>query len=52
MVDLNTLIPPNSGVYLFQAVKINSRGEIIATGLPAGCSESFACGRVYLLVPN
>ena len=51
MVDLNTLIPANSGVYLFQAVKINSRGEIIATGLPAGCSESFVCGRQYLLVP-
>ena len=52
MVDLNTLIPANSGVYLFEAEKINSRGEIVARGLPPGCSVSLACGREYLLVPN
>jgi probable HAF family extracellular repeat protein len=52
MVDLNTLIPANSGVYLYEGNKINSRGEIVSRGLPAGCSDSNACGRVYLLVPS
>jgi probable HAF family extracellular repeat protein len=51
MIDLNTLIPPNSGVLLNEADNINERGEIVASGLPPGCDDRFVCGRVYLLVP-
>jgi hypothetical protein len=29
MTDLNTLIPPGSGLFLFYAGDINSRGEIV-----------------------
>jgi hypothetical protein len=32
VVDLNTLIPPNSGVQLRNATMINDRGEIAAVG--------------------
>src|ERR1019366_9289103 len=31
-VDLNTLIPPNSGIQLTEAVQINNRGEIAVEG--------------------
>jgi hypothetical protein len=31
MVDLNTLIPPGSGVLLNEGVFINERGEIVAS---------------------
>ncbi len=51
MVDLNALIPEDSGVTLYEADSINERGEIIASGLPAGCDDRFACGRVFLLIP-
>jgi hypothetical protein len=33
IVDLNTLIPPGSGVQLFYANHINERGEITVVGL-------------------
>jgi probable HAF family extracellular repeat protein len=33
MVDLNTLIPANSGIYLFIATNINDRGEIAGSGV-------------------
>ena len=36
MVDLNTLIPPNSGLTLVQAFSINDRGEIAGIGVPPG----------------
>jgi hypothetical protein len=46
MVDLNTMIPPNSGVQLKNAVYINDRGEIAAVGgLPDGTH------RPVLLIP-
>ena len=51
MVDLNTLIPQESGAVLYEADNINERGEIIASGLPAGCDDRFVCGRVFLLIP-
>jgi len=51
MVDLNTLIPANLGVTLYEADNINERGEIVASGLPAGCDERLACGRIFLLIP-
>ena len=47
MIDLNTLIPPNSGIYLDEATNINDRGEIAGDGflLPDGN------GRAFLLIP-
>ncbi len=51
MVDLNTLIPASSGVFLNEADNVNERGEIVASGLPAGCDDRFACGRIFLLIP-
>src|SRR5260370_35402155 len=51
MVDLNTLIPTNSNVFLYEADNISERGEIVASGLPAGCDDRFACGRIFLLIP-
>jgi probable HAF family extracellular repeat protein len=51
MVDLNPLIPEDSGAPLYEASNINERGEIVAGGLPAGCSDPSSCGHVYLLIP-
>jgi probable HAF family extracellular repeat protein len=51
MVDLNTLIPADSGAPLYEASNINDRGEIVAGGLPAGCNDPSSCGHVYLLIP-
>jgi probable HAF family extracellular repeat protein len=51
MVDLNTLIPADSGAPLYEASNINERGEIVAGGLPAGCNNPSSCGHVYLLIP-
>jgi probable HAF family extracellular repeat protein len=51
MVDLDTLISQDSGATLYEADNINERGEIVASGLPAGCNDRFACGHVYLLIP-
>ena len=42
LVDLNTLIPPNSPLYLDYAYTINNRGEIAGNGLDAaGISHAF-----------
>jgi probable HAF family extracellular repeat protein len=51
MVDLNTLIAPNSGLELVEADNINDRGEIVGLGLPAGCDDLDSCGHVFLLIP-
>jgi probable HAF family extracellular repeat protein len=51
MVDLNTLIPENSGAPLYEASNINERGEIVAGGLPVGCGDPSSCGHAYLLIP-
>jgi hypothetical protein len=46
MIDLNTLIPANSGVLLGDACCINDRGEIAGVGfLPNGDTPAF------LLIP-
>src|SRR5215471_18214112 len=37
MVDLNTLIPPDSSLQLAAVEEINDRGEILGDGVPAGC---------------
>ena len=53
MIDLNTVIPPGSGLQLTNALNINDRGEILAKSIPAGVTpiddEDF--GHVVLLVP-
>lgn len=53
MLDLNTLIPPGSGLQLTNAVNINDRGEILAKSVPPGVTpiddEDF--GHIVLLVP-
>jgi probable HAF family extracellular repeat protein len=51
MVDLNTLVVASSGAVLYEADNINERGEIVASGLPAGCSDRFACGHIFQLTP-
>jgi probable HAF family extracellular repeat protein len=54
LVDLNSLIPPNSSLELTNAWDINDRGEIAGIGVPAGCQPDDAetCGHAYLLVPD
>jgi len=51
MLDLNTLIPPNSGVQLLEAININDRGEILAISVPLGAIPNTDLGRLDLLVP-
>jgi probable HAF family extracellular repeat protein len=46
MVDLNTLIPPNSPLYLLYAYTINERGEIAVNGIDGSGIEQAA-----LLIP-
>jgi probable HAF family extracellular repeat protein len=42
MIDLNTLIPPGSGIQLTHSVSINDRGEISGDGvLPSGNHHAF-----------
>jgi probable HAF family extracellular repeat protein len=42
MIDLNTLIPPGSGIQLTHSVSINDRGEISGDGvLPTGHHRAF-----------
>jgi len=50
MVDLNSLIPANSGLELVDADNINERGEIVGVGVPARCFPDF-CGHLFLLIP-
>ena len=49
IIDLNTRIPANSALYLFQALAINDRGEIGGLGvLPNGDTHAFVlipCGQ-------
>jgi probable HAF family extracellular repeat protein len=47
MIDLNAVIPPNSGIYLYEATSINDRGEIGGDGFlfPNGGN------RAFLLIP-
>jgi probable HAF family extracellular repeat protein len=53
MVDLNSLIPPNSPLQLTFAVAINDRGMISGFGVPAGCDPANVevCGHAYVLIP-
>ena len=53
MIDLNTLIPPNSGLQLTHAVWINDRGEIVAHTVPLGVPpiDDEILGHTVLLIP-
>jgi probable HAF family extracellular repeat protein len=51
MVDLNTLIPPNSNLQLIETLAINDRGVIAGDGLPPGCPYDGQCGHAYVLIP-
>ncbi|MFZ0796566.1 MAG: hypothetical protein WCA13_12180 [Terriglobales bacterium] len=53
MIDLNTFVPPSSGVQLIEAYAINERGEIGGDGNPPGCvnPNDAACGHAFLLIP-
>jgi len=53
MVDLNTLIPPNSGFQLIEVTAISDQGEIAGDAVPSGCANpnDAACGHACLLVP-
>ena len=51
MVDLNTLIPPNSSLELEEGGNINDRGEIAGRGVPPGCDDVDACGHAFILIP-
>ena len=47
MTDLNTLIPPNSPLYLMHGCGINSRGQIVGFALQISTGELHA----YLATP-
>lgn len=53
MLDLNTLIPPGSGLELLSATNINARGEILVKTAPPGTPPMFDedIGHVALLIP-
>lgn len=53
MLDLNTLVPPGSGVQLTNAIDINDRGEILVQSDPLGVTPigEEDLGHLVLLVP-
>ncbi len=52
ILDLNTLIAPDSGWQLTRAFNINDRGEILVEALPAGVTPQFEePGHIVLLIP-
>ncbi|MGO9084011.1 MAG: hypothetical protein ACLQBK_02200 [Candidatus Sulfotelmatobacter sp.] len=53
MIDLNTFVPPSSGVQLIEAYALNERGEIGGDGNPPGCvnPNDADCGHAVLLIP-
>jgi probable HAF family extracellular repeat protein len=53
MLDLNKLIPPDSGWVLTNAININDRGEILAKAAPVGFTpnDDADLGHLALLVP-
>jgi probable HAF family extracellular repeat protein len=54
MVDLNTLIPPDSTLRLVYAMAINEAGEIGGLGVPPGVSPADAevLGHAFILIPQ
>jgi probable HAF family extracellular repeat protein len=52
-IDLNAVIPPNSGLQLVYALSINDRGEIAGIGVPPGvaAADVESLGHAFLLIP-
>ena len=51
MYDLNDIIPPGSGLELFETHQINDGGVIAGNALPPGCDDVHVCGHAFLLFP-
>src|SRR5262249_43557528 len=53
IMDLNTLIPADSGLQLVYPLSINDRGEIAGLGVPSGVSvyDIDTASHVFLLTP-
>jgi hypothetical protein len=59
MIDLNSFVPPGSGLQLVEAVAINDRGEIAGDLVPPDCGGGIVptqgndaqCGHAFVLVP-
>jgi probable HAF family extracellular repeat protein len=53
LIDLSTLIPPDSSLAPIWPLGINNRGEIAGLGVPQGCSafNDNVCGHAFLLIP-
>jgi len=51
MIDLNSFVPPGSGLQLAEAIAINDRGEIAGDLLPPGCTDDTQCGHAFVLIP-
>jgi probable HAF family extracellular repeat protein len=56
MIDLNTFVPPGSGLQLVDVLSINDRGEISGDLVPPSCKgipqgQDAQCGHAYVLVP-
>lgn len=49
--DLNDLIPPGSGLELYETQANNDQGVIAGNGLPPGCDDVHVCGHAFLLFP-
>jgi probable HAF family extracellular repeat protein len=51
IIDLNTVIPANSGLFLVDGFNINNRGEILGQGFPPGVQNGDFGGHDFLLIP-
>ena len=51
MIDLNTVIPSDSGLTLKETLAINDRGQLAGDVAPTGCLNYAACGHAYILIP-
>jgi len=53
IVDLNSLIAPDSGLQVVRPLTINGHGEIPGNGIVpgSGCQNASACAHAFLLIP-
>ena len=54
IIDLNTLVPANTNLFLADAFNVNNRGEILCQCLPPGVNSqnSDVGGHDCLLIPS
>ena len=52
MIDLNTLLPPNSGWVLLEAYDVNDKGQITGYGLHNGAGRAFRLNPPELVNPS